>query len=46
VRCEKLKEKYLALQLCHQELKIEFHDLDETYRGFVFADFRSMQVDI
>ncbi|KAJ7235353.1 hypothetical protein C8J57DRAFT_1248451 [Mycena rebaudengoi] len=45
-RCEKLKEEYLALQLCYQELKTEFHDLDQTYRGFVFADFRSMQVDI
>ncbi|KAJ7247975.1 hypothetical protein C8J57DRAFT_1240489 [Mycena rebaudengoi] len=43
VRCEKLKEEYLALQLCYQELKTEFHDLDDTYRGFVFADFGSMQ---
>ncbi|KAJ7214782.1 hypothetical protein C8J57DRAFT_1255651 [Mycena rebaudengoi] len=33
-RCEKLKEEYLALQLCYQELKTEFHDLDQTYREY------------
>ncbi|KAJ7235403.1 hypothetical protein C8J57DRAFT_1248501 [Mycena rebaudengoi] len=45
-RCEKLQEQYQTLQLCYKRLKTELQELKEAYRGFVFVDFSSMQVDI